>query len=70
MNSLEANTRNTKTKGELNLLRLNGGVPAVIYGGEAQNETVSISKKLLKSLLEDDNFLSTILTLNVDDISS
>ena len=66
MNSIEANTRNTKTKGELNLLRINGNVPALIYGGEAQNETISISKKLLKSLLEDDNFLSTILTLNID----
>ena len=66
MNSLEANTRNTKTKGEINLLRINGNVPAIIYGGEAQNETISISKKLLKTLLEDDNFLSTILTLNVD----
>ena len=66
MNSIEANTRNTKTKGELNLLRINGNVPAIIYGGEAQNETISISKKLLKSLLEDDNFLSTILTLKVD----
>ena len=66
MNSIDANTRNTKTKGELNLLRINGNVPAIIYGGEAQNETISISKKLLKSLLEDDNFLSTILTLNVD----
>ena len=66
MNSIEANTRNTKTKGELNLLRINGNVPAIIYGGEAQNETISISKKLLKSLLEDDNFLSTILTLNID----
>ena len=66
MNSLEANTRNTKTKGELNILRINGNVPAIIYGGEAQNETISISKKLLKSFLEDENFLSTILTLNID----
>ena len=66
MNSLEANTRNTKTKGELNILRINGNVPAIIYGGEAQNETISISKKLLKSYLEDENFLSTILTLNID----
>ena len=66
MNSIEANTRNTKTKGELNNLRINGSVPAVIYGGEAQNETISISKKLLKSFLEDENFLSTIVTLNVD----
>jgi large subunit ribosomal protein L25 len=41
-------------------------VPAVIYGGEAQNETVSISKKLLKSLIDKENFLSNIVTLNVD----
>ena len=65
MNSIEANTRNTKTKGELNLLRLNGNIPAIIYGGETQNESISISKKLLKSFL-DENFLSTIITINVD----
>ena len=66
MNTLDANIRDTKTKGDLNLLRDNGEVPAIIYGGEAQNEKVSISKKLLKSMLEDSNFLSTILTLNVN----
>jgi large subunit ribosomal protein L25 len=66
MISLDANIRNTKTKGELSTLRNNGGVPAVIYGGEAQNETVSISKKLLKSLIDKENFLSNIVTLNVD----
>ena len=48
------------------MLRNNGSVPAIIYGGEAQNETVSISKKLLKSLIDKENFLSNIVTLNVD----
>ena len=66
MNSLDANIRNTKTKGELNSLRDNGNVPAIIYGGEAQNEKISISKKILKSLIEKENFLSSIITLNVD----
>ena len=66
MNSLDANIRNTKTKGELNSLRHNGNVPAIIYGGEAQNEKISISKKILKSLIEKENFLSSIITLNVD----
>jgi large subunit ribosomal protein L25 len=66
MISLDANIRNTKTKGELSALRNSGSVPAVIYGGEAQNETVSISKKLLKSLIDKENFLSNIVTLNVD----
>ncbi len=66
MNSLDANIRNTKTKGELNSLRGNGDVPAIIYGGEAQNEKISISKKILKSLIESENFLSSIITLNVE----
>ena len=66
MNSLDANIRNTKTKGELSSLRNNGGVPAIIYGGETPNETVSISKKLLKSLIDKENFLSNVVTLNVD----
>ena len=66
MNSLDANIRNTKTKGELSALRNNGSVPAVIYGGEGKNETISISKKLLKSLIEKENFLSNIVTLNVN----
>ena len=66
MNSLDANIRNTKTKGELSALRNNGSVPAVVYGGEGKNETISISKKLLKSLIEKENFLSNIVTLNVN----
>jgi large subunit ribosomal protein L25 len=66
MNSLDANIRNTKTKGDLSALRDNGVVPAIIYGGEAENEKVSISKKLLKSLLDKENFLSNIVILNVD----
>ena len=66
MISLDANIRNTKTKGELSSLRNNGGVPSIIYGGEQPNEKVSISKKLLKSLIEKENFLSSIVTLNVD----
>ncbi len=66
MNTLEANIRDTKTKGELSSLRHNGNVPAIIYGGEAQNEKVAISKKLLKSLIEKENFLSNIIALKVD----
>mgnify|MGYP006148493465 CR=1 FL=1 len=66
MNSLEANTRNTKSKGDVRSLRLNGNVPAIIYGGSGQNEKVSVSKKILKSLLDKEGFLSSIITLNID----
>ena len=66
MISLNANARDNKTKGELNAVRKTGNVPAVIYGGKEKNEMVSISKKLLKSTMEKDNFLSSIITLKVN----
>ena len=65
MNSLEANTRNNSTKGQLNSIRNDGNVPAIIYGGKDKNQKISISKKLLKVLLEKENFLSNIITLNI-----
>ena len=66
MNSLEANNRDNSTKGQLNTIRNSGNVPAIIYGGKDENQKISISKKLLKTLIEKENFLSSIITLNVD----
>ena len=57
MNSLEANTRSTKSKGDVRSLRLKGNVPGIIYGGANQNEKVSVSKKTLKFLIDKENFL-------------
>ena len=66
MNSLDASIRDNKTKGQLNSIRENGAVPAIIYGGKDENQKITISKKLLKTLIEKENFLSNILTLNID----
>ena len=66
MNSLEANTRNTKSKGDVRSLRLSGNIPGIIYGGEEQNQKVTILKKTLKFLIAKENFLSSIITLNLD----
>jgi len=66
MLSLDANTRNNKTKGDLNAIRDGGNVPAIIYGGKNENEKISVSKKLLKSTIEKKNFLSNIVTLKID----
>ena len=65
MNSLEASIRNTKSKGDVRSLRSSGNVPAIIYGGSVENEKISISKKILKSLINKENFLSNIITLNI-----
>ena len=66
MNSLEANIRKNTSKGQLNTIRKNGNVPAIIYGGKDENQKISISKKLLKVLIEKENFLSNIITLNIN----
>ena len=66
MNSLEANIRNTKSKGDVRSLRLAGNIPGIIYGGSEQNQKVTVLKKTLKTLLEKENFLSNIITLNLD----
>ena len=66
MNSLEANIRNTKSKGDVRSLRSNGNIPGIVYGGTEKNEKVAVSKKTLKSLIDKENFLSNIITLNLD----
>ena len=66
MNSLEARARNTVSKGDIRSLRLAGNIPAIVYGGSDKNEKISIPKKILKSLIEKENFLSNIITLDID----
>tara|TARA_B100002049_G_scaffold199342_1_gene157484 strand:- start:249 stop:992 length:744 start_codon:yes stop_codon:yes gene_type:complete len=66
MNTIEATIRNTRTKGEVNLLRIKGSIPAIIYGGLEKNQKISLSKKNLKNLIEKQNFLSNIISINLD----
>tara|TARA_B100001029_G_scaffold179821_1_gene191342 strand:- start:922 stop:1647 length:726 start_codon:yes stop_codon:yes gene_type:complete len=65
MSSLEANQRSNKTKGSNNLLRKQGLVPCIVYGGKEENELISISKKHLKSLIDKENFLSNVLKIKI-----
>jgi len=67
MSNLEAIARINTSKGSNNILRKQGMVPAVVYGGEEKNELVSISKKHLKFLLEQENFLSNVLKIKIKD---
>ena len=66
MNSLDASIRDNKTKGQLNTIRENGAVRAIIYGRKDENQKITISKKLLITLIEKENFLSNIISLNID----
>tara|TARA_B100000700_G_scaffold306527_1_gene381794 strand:- start:646 stop:1392 length:747 start_codon:yes stop_codon:yes gene_type:complete len=66
MSSINVSIRNTNTKGEINNLRSKGIIPAIIYGGKEENQKISVSKQIIKSFIEKENFLSNILTLNIE----
>ena len=66
MSSIQATIRNTKTKGQVNDLRSNGKVPGIVYGGEEPNEKISITTKELKNLINKENFLSNVISINLD----
>ncbi len=66
MSLIQATIRDTKSKGQVNSLRNSGQVPGVIYGGENTNEKISISKKEVKNLIGKDNFLSNVISINLD----
>ncbi len=67
MNNLEANPRSETTRGKNNSLRKEGMVPAILYGGKEKNELISVSKKYLKTLLDQENFLSNVLKIKIND---
>jgi len=67
MSLIQATIRNTKTRGDLNILRKNGDVPGIIYGGENSNEKISLSKKEVKNLINKENFLSNVISIKLDE---
>ena len=66
INNLKAAKRETKTKGELNILRTKGQIPAVLYGGKSPNLNLSIEEKFVKDILRSENFLSTVFDLDIE----
>ena len=66
MSTIQAIIRDTKTKGQVNDLRSKGNVPGIVYGGEQPNEKISITTKELKNLINKENFLSNVISINLD----
>ena len=66
MNIIQATIRTTQTRGQVNTLRKNGEVPGIIYGGESANEKISLIKKDVKNLIDKENFLSNVISINID----
>ena len=66
MNNLKAIKRNTKSSGQINKLRSDGFIPAVIYGGKENNLNISLKKLHLQDLIKTDTFMSKVFDLDID----
>ena len=66
MSNLKASKREKSTAGYTNKLRLEGFIPAILYGGKNANEKISIAKKDLKNFIQNESFLSTVFEIDLD----
>ena len=66
MINIKANKREKSTAGYNNKLRIDGFIPAILYGGKDPNQNISISKKDLTNIINSETFLSKVLEIEVD----
>ena len=66
MSNLKAIKRDSTSTGSNNKLRLEGLIPAILYGGKDPNQNISVNKKEIQSLVYSDTFLSKVLELDID----
>ncbi len=66
MINIKANKREKSSTGYTNKLRLDGFIPAILYGGKVANEKISIAKKDVKNFIQSESFLSTVLEIDLN----
>ncbi|MEO1613906.1 MAG: 50S ribosomal protein L25, partial [Pseudomonadota bacterium] len=63
---IEAQARADAGKGAARQARRDGMVPGVIYGGNAEPQTINIKNNVLLKALRAGKFMSTLINLKVD----
>jgi large subunit ribosomal protein L25 len=66
MNILKATKRTTESTGQINKLRSEGFIPAILYGGKENNLKISIKKLNLKNFIGTETFMSKVFDLDID----
>ena len=66
MNILKATKRTTVSTGQINRLRSDGFIPAVLYGGKKNNLNISLKKLHLQDLIRTETFMSKVFNLDID----
>ena len=66
MNTIKATKRSTVSTGQINKLRSEGFIPAVLYGGKKNNINISLKKLHLKDIIKTETFMSKVFDLDID----
>jgi len=66
MNILKATKRTTTSTGQINKLRSEGFIPAILYGGKKNNVNISLKKLPLKDTIKTETFMSKVVDLDID----
>jgi large subunit ribosomal protein L25 len=66
MNILKATKRTTTSTGQINKLRSDGFIPAILYGGKKNNISISLKKLHLRDIIKTETFMSKVVDLNID----
>ena len=66
MNILKATKRAVATKGQLNKLRSDGFIPAILYGGKKDNISISLKKLQLRDIIKTETFMSKVVDIEIE----
>jgi len=66
MNILKATKRAITSTGQVNKLRSEGFIPAILYGGKKDNLSLSLKKLHLQDLIRSETFMSKVVDLEID----
>jgi len=66
MNILKATKRNSTSTGQLNKLRSEGLIPAVLYGGKKNNLNISLKKLHLRDVIRTETFMSKVVDMDIE----
>ena len=69
MNILKATKRTSASTGQVNKLRSEGFIPAVLYGGKKSNLNISLKKLHLQDLIKTETFMSKVFDMDIDGTS-
>ena len=66
MNILKATKRSITSTGQVNKLRSEGFIPAILYGGKENNLSLSLKKLHLQDLIKAKTYMSKVVELEID----